>query len=266
MILGVYFTDSFLISFPDYLQMTLLVFAVHLVVNNKFAGHAAAIGIWLVILILRNFADYNFNLFFFSYKPGYTWSDMNGLGHFGKPLFWFNLYWTAWGIFLVLFFSVFFSRGSESSWRSRWKMAKDRFFGTSQKIALFFLAVALGSGAYIYQNVVYKKNYLTPDENDIRQVAYEQQLKKYEGIPQPKYTKVNIQADLYPMERDAYFTAEVELVNKTDSPIDSIHFNSSALSDFKVVLDGDTLKHRFPLKLQGPEISNFREESEARMV
>jgi ABC-type transport system involved in multi-copper enzyme maturation permease subunit len=255
--LGVYFTDSFLISLPDYLQMTLLVFAVHLVVNNKFAGHAAAIGVWLVILILRNFADYNFNLFFFSYKPGYTWSDMNGLGHFGKSLFWFNLYWTAWGLFLVLFFSVFFSRGSESSWKSRWKMARDRFFGTSQKIALFFLAIALGSGAYIYQNVVYKKNYLTPDEGDVRQAAYEQQLKKYEGIPQPKYTKVNIQADLYPMERDAYFTAEVELVNKTDSPIDSIHFNSTALSDFAVVLNGDTLKHRFPLSYKAPKFQVF---------
>ena len=64
--LGVYLTDSYLISLPDYLQMVMLVFAVHLVANNKFAGHAAAIGIWLVILILRNFAGYNFNLFFFS--------------------------------------------------------------------------------------------------------------------------------------------------------------------------------------------------------
>ena len=49
--LGVYLTDSYLISLPDYLQMVMLVFAVHLVANNKFAGHAAAIGIWLVMLI-----------------------------------------------------------------------------------------------------------------------------------------------------------------------------------------------------------------------
>ncbi|WP_373400388.1 hypothetical protein V8V91_12730 [Algoriphagus halophilus] len=101
--LGVYLVDSYLISLPDYLQMVMLVFAVHLLVNNKFAGHAAAIGIWVLIIVLRNFANYDFNMFFFSYKPGYRWSDMNGLGHFGEPLFWFNLYWTAFGIFLILF-------------------------------------------------------------------------------------------------------------------------------------------------------------------
>ena len=246
--LGVYLTDSYLISLPDYLQMVMLVFAVHLVANNKFAGHAAAIGIWLVILILRNFADYNFNLFFFSYKPGYTWSDMNGLGHFGKPLFWFNLYWTAWGIFLVLFFSVFFSRGSENSLKSRWVAAKSRFLKGPQKASLVFLLIALASGAYIFQNVVYQNGYLTPDEGDQRQADYELQLKKYEGIPQPKYTRVNIQADLYPMQREAYFEADVELVNKTDSPVDSIHFSSPGLSDFKILLNGDSLKYRFPLE------------------
>ena len=68
--LKVYLIDSYLISLPDYLQMVLLVFAVHVVVNNKFAGHAAAIGIWLVMLILRNFADYNFNLFFLQLQTG----------------------------------------------------------------------------------------------------------------------------------------------------------------------------------------------------
>ena len=260
--LGVYLTDSYLISLPDYLQMVMLVFAVHLVVNNKFAGHAVAIGIWLVILIMRNFADYNFNLFFYSYKPGYTWSDMNGLGHFGQSLFWYNLYWSAWGIFMVLFFSVFYSRGSESNFKSRIRKSLNRIWRGPVKLSLLFLAIALASGAYIYQRVVYENNYLTPDEGTERRVAYEVQLKQYEGIPQPKYTKVKIQADLYPMERDAYFKAEVELVNKTSSPIDSIHFNSTALSDFKVILDGDTLKYRFPLKYKQPKFQVFGEKAQ----
>jgi ABC-type transport system involved in multi-copper enzyme maturation permease subunit len=259
---GVYLTDSYLISLPDYLQMTMLVFAVHLVVNNKFAGHAAAIGIWLVILILQNFADYNFNLFFFSYKPGYTWSDMNGLGHFGTSLFWFNLYWTAWGLFLVLFFSVFFSRGSENTFRSRWNTAKRRFMGAPQKVALVFLAIALASGAYIFQNVVYKRTYLTPDENEQRQADYEKQLKKYEGIPQPKYTAISIGADLYPMERRAEFRAKIDLVNKTEVAIDSIHFNSTSLTDFQVLLEGDTLPYRFPLQFAPPKFQVFGKKPE----
>ena len=255
--LEVYLIDSYLIGLPDYLQMVMLVFAVHIVVNNKFAGHAVAIGIWLVMIILRDFADYNFNLFFYSYKPGYTWSDMNGLGHFAAPLFWFNLYWTAWGLFLLLFFSIFFSRGTENSWKSRWQAAKSRLGSPGTKISFLFLVLALASGTFIYQTVVYDNDYLSVEEGKLAQVAYEKQLKHYEGIPQPKYTKVNIQADLFPKERDAYFRAEVELVNKTDSPIDSIHFNSSVLDDFKVLWNGDTLNYRFPLKLKTSKFQIF---------
>lgn len=260
--LPVYLIDSYLISLPDYLQMVMLVFAVHIVVNNKFAGHAVAIGIWLVMLILRNFADYNFNLFFFSYKPGYTWSDMNGLGHFGEPLFWFNLYWTAWGVFLVLFFSIFFTRGTEHSWKSRWKNAKSRLSNPAPRLSFLFLVIALISGGYIFNSVVYKNNYRTPDEGTMRLVAYEKQLKKYEGIPQPKYTKVTIQADLYPMEREAFFEANVQLVNKTDSPIDSIHFNSTDLSDFQVLWEGDTLDYRFPLVYEPSKFQVFGKKEE----
>ncbi len=245
--LHVYLIDSYLITLPDYLQMVMLVFAVHLVVNSKFAGHAVAIGIWVVMIILRNFADYNFNLFFFSNKPGYTWSDMNGLGHFADSLIWFNIYWTAWGLFLVLFFSIFFSRGTEDSWKSRWHAAKSRLKRPATLFSVAFLLVALVSGAYIFMSVVYENNYLSIEEGKLRSVAYEQQLKKYERLPQPKYTKVNIKADLYPLEREAYFQAEFQLVNKTEFMIDSIHFDGGDLSEFHVVMDGDTLLYRYPL-------------------
>jgi ABC-2 type transport system permease protein len=258
----VFLIDSYLISLPDFIQMVMLVFAVHLVVNNKFAGHAAAIGIWVVMIILRNFANYDFNLFFFSYKPGYTWSDMNGLGHFAEPLIWFNIYWTAWGIFLVLFFSIFFSRGIEDSWKSRLKTAKSRLKNPAPKLSFAFLAIALLTGAYIFNSVVYENGYLTSEEGKERSVTYEQKLKKYERIPQPKYTKINIKADLFPIERAAYFEAQVQLVNKTESPIDSIHFNSTSLSNFKVLLDGDTLSYRFPLEYKARKFQLFGKKPE----
>src|SRR5690606_14628701 len=129
--LGVYLVDSYLISFPDYLQMLMLVFAVHLLVNSKFLGHAISIGIWLVMIVLRIFLDYNFNLFFFSYKPEYIWSDMNGLGHFGNPLLWYNLFWTAIGLFLILFFSLTFTRGTDVGFKSRLSQAKSRLFSST---------------------------------------------------------------------------------------------------------------------------------------
>ncbi|MEM1407567.1 MAG: M1 family aminopeptidase [Bacteroidota bacterium] len=256
--LSTYLIDSYLISFPDYLQMVMLVFAVHLLVNNKFAGHAASIGLWLVLIILRSFASYDFNLFFYSYKPNYTWSEMNGLGHFGEPLFWFNSYWTAIGIFLLLFFSIFFSRGSEGNFKTRLRQAKSMFVSPQTVVGYVFLAMALAIGSFIYSNVVYTNTYLTSDEQQERQAEYEKQLKKYEYIAQPKITKVSLKADLYPMERDAYFDAKIQVVNKTTEPIDSIHMQSGQLSKFDLLYENDTLPHRFPLKVKKPKFQLFK--------
>lgn len=255
--LGVYLVDSYLISLPDYLQMVMLVFAVHLVVNNKFAGHATAIGIWLVMIVFRDFAGYNFNLFFFSYKPGYRWSDMNGLGHFGEPLFWFNLYWTAIGIFLILFFSIFYSRGTENSFKNTLRNAKGRLTQNTSIVAYIFLIIGIAAGGYIFNSVVYQNNFQTGDEGELRQVAYEKQLKHYEFMAQPKVTKVNLKADLYPLERDAYFEAQVQMVNKTNEPIDSVHFNSTSLTDFEIIYQGAELPYRFPLVYEAPKFQIF---------
>jgi hypothetical protein len=55
-------------------------------------------------------------------------------------------------------------------------------------------------------------SYQTSEEGELQQVAYEKQLKRI-SIYSGKIAKSK--ADLFPMERDAYFEAQVEMVNKT---------------------------------------------------
>ncbi|MCX2745445.1 M1 family aminopeptidase [Mangrovivirga sp. M17] len=255
--LSTYLIDCYLITFPDYLQMIMLVFAVHLLVNNKFAGHATSIGIWLIFIVLRQFANYDFNLFFYSYKPNYRWSEMNGLGHFGEPLFWFNIYWTLFGISLVLFFSIFYSRGTENNFKKRIQNAKSRLFSKWTVVSYFSFILALVVGAYIYNNVVYVNTYLTNDESLERQAHYEKQLKQYEFMPQPKIIDIKLAADLFPKKRAAYFDAQVTMVNKTDSPIDSLHLAGSSLSSFDLIFEGKELNYRFPLNYKAPKFQIF---------
>jgi len=252
----VYMIDSYLISFPDYVQMLMLVFAIHLIVNNKFAGHAVSIGLWLVMLVLRDFADFNFNLFFFSYKPNYIWSDMNGIGHFAEPLFWYNIYWTAFGLFLILFFSLFFSRGSDVNFKKRVKKAKNRLTSSTAIVSYVLLFSAIGIGAYIFNSVVYTNSYLTVKESDERQANYEKQLKQYEFLAQPKIVSVKLEGDIYPEKRDAYCNVTVELVNKTEEQIDSLHLSQEA-SYFHAIHSGDTLAYRNPLKHDKPIFEIF---------
>lgn len=257
--IGWYLIDTYLITFPDFVQMVMLVFAVHMIVNSKFAGHAAAIAVWLIILVLRNFAGYDFNLFFYSYEPGYRWSEMNGLGHFAEPLLWFNIYWTSFGIFLLLFAAIFYTRGSESTFKSRLIAAKSRLTQGPTLVAYSFLIVSILSGAYIYNNVAYKNEYTTSDEGKYRRAEYEKQLKKYEFMPQPKLVSVNLKADLYPKERDAFFSAKVVMVNKTEETIDSVFLDGSSFSDYDLLYNADTLPYRKLLKIKAAKYRIFGE-------
>ena len=257
--LGIYLTDSYLISLPDYLQMVMLVFAVHMLVNNKFAGHATAIGIWLVMIVLRQFVGLGFNAFYFSYKPGYLWSDMNGLGHFWEPLIWFNIYWTAIGLFLILFFATFYSRGTEVSWKSRWSTAKSRLTNKTSMASYGFLVVGMICFGLIYKSTVYTNTYLTSDESKLRSALYEKELKKYESLPQPKLVSVKLKADMYPSDRDAFFEADVELVNKTDTPIDSVFMDGSGLSKYEIHYDNDELPYRNLIEFEPSQFQIFGE-------
>ena len=132
------------------------------------------------------------------------------------------------------------------------------FISQQTVIGYVFLAMALAIGSFIYSNVAYTNIYLTNDEQQERQAEYEKQLKKYEFMAQPKITKVSLKADLYPMERDAYFYAEIQLVNKTNESIDSIHMQSGQLTRFDLLYGNDTLKHRFPLKVKKPKFQLFK--------
>ena len=136
-----YFTDLYLIEFPEYIQLVMLAFIVHILVNNKFVGHVISIGIWVALFGFRNFAELDYNLFFYSYIPGYVISDMNGFGHFLKSITWFNVYWLSLGAVFLVIGNLFWNRGIESGFNARWKLAKQRFNGQSAAALTIFTVV-----------------------------------------------------------------------------------------------------------------------------
>ncbi|MGA0559583.1 ABC transporter permease/M1 family aminopeptidase [Larkinella sp. VNQ87] len=220
---GQYFTDLYLIEFPEYLQLLMLAFFVHILVNSKFTGHIITIGVWVILFGLRNFAELDYNLFFYSYSPGYRISDMNGFGHFLKPLFWFNLYWLAFGLALLVIGNLFWNRGSEGDLKTRWQLAKLRFSKPSAAALTVFLLTWVASGAWIYYNVSVLNQYQTPDEVRELQAEYEKKYSRYERTDHPKITDVQVRIDLVPEERRVTANGLFTLVNKTAHPLDSLH-------------------------------------------
>jgi hypothetical protein len=236
-----YFIDLFAITFWDYFQMAMLAFFVHALINNKFIGHFAGLAVWVLMFVLRSFLEFDYNLFFYSYKPDYLISDMNDFGHFGAPLFWFNLYWTAFGFILLLLAALLWTRGADNSLKMRWRSYKAQWRLPVTGAFLALCALWLGSGSVIYRNVSQTNRYQTSKEGKKAQVAYEKRYKKYERLAQPKVTDMMLYADILPDERTIHMRAVIKVRNKTDQKIDSLHLLSNDRQQYTLQMDGQLL-------------------------
>src|SRR5580704_3748822 len=82
-----YAKELYVITFPQVMIVILLALFLQTVVSNKFIGHGIVTGIFVLAPILFNFGLEN-TLYLFGNTPPYTYSDMNGYGHFVPALFW----------------------------------------------------------------------------------------------------------------------------------------------------------------------------------
>ncbi|WP_432328204.1 hypothetical protein ACRQ5D_34465 [Mucilaginibacter sp. P25] len=108
---SIYFMEIFTLILPRFLEMVIFSYFIHVLINNKFAAHAIGIIIWVVLFFLHISKVFNYNILLFSYTPDYIVSDMNGIGHMWRPVFWFNLYWLLGSGLMIIAASLFFYRG-----------------------------------------------------------------------------------------------------------------------------------------------------------
>ncbi len=87
---------------------------VQTMVSNKFIGHGIVIGVFVLQPILFNFGWEN-TLYLPGATPPYTYSDMNGYGHFVPALFWSITYWFAIFAVLGVISIAYTRRGAEDS-------------------------------------------------------------------------------------------------------------------------------------------------------
>jgi hypothetical protein len=230
-----YFQELFVIVLPQIIGFSLLAMFVQTVVPNKFIGHAIVIGVFVIVPILFNFGIEN-TLVLPGQTPPYTYSDMNGYGHFVPALFWSILYWTS--IFAVLgTLSIALSRrGAEDGLRVRIRQAKARLPRLAPALVLF-VVTAIGSGSWYYYNSHVLNEFLTAKQRRAIQAGYEKTYRKYITLPQPKIIAVDAAIDMDPDHRSFSGTGHFVLQNKTAVPIQQIHITDSQQSVADVVFD-----------------------------
>ena len=230
-----YFKELYIVAFPQVLGFSLLALFIQTMVSNKFIGHGIAIGIFVLQPILFNFGIENTLVLPGAY-PVYTYSDMNGYGHFVPSLFWSITYWTAIFAFLGVISIAYSRRGAEDSLRFRTRLARERARRLAPAAALFGI-IAVGSGIWYFYNGHILNEYLTAKDRRDIQSGYERDFKKYELLPQPKVTAVETAINIYPQRRSFDGTGRFTLQNKNDVSISEIHLTDEQNSVSNVQFD-----------------------------
>ncbi len=220
-----YAKELYIIVLPQTIVFALFALFVQTMVSNKFVGHGIAIGVFVLVPVLFSFGWEN-TLYLFDQTPPYTYSDMNGYGHFVPALLWSITYWLAISAFLGVISIAFARRGAEDSRIARLRLAIARFPRLTVA-AVLCLAAAMGSGGWYYYNAHVLNEYLNSKQRRQIQADYERNFKKYENFPQPKVIAVDSQINIDPAHRSFSGWGRYTLRNKTSRPISQVHLTNA---------------------------------------
>ena len=230
-----YLKELYVVTFPQVLTFILLALFVQTVVSNKFVGYAILLGAFVLMPVLYNFGWEN-TLYLIGQTPAYTYSDMNGYGHFVPALFWSITYWFSICALLGVVSIAFARRGAEDSFRARTRLALQRA-PRLIPAALLCAIMAVGAGSWYFYNAHVLNEYLDSKARRGIQADYERQFKKYENLDQPKVTAVDATINIYPERRSFDGSVRMTLQNKTNQPIAQIHLTDQKHSVTNVQFD-----------------------------
>ena len=187
---------------------------------NKFIAHGFVIGLFILNIVLFNFGWEN-TLYLFGNTPHYTYSDMNGYGHFVPALFWSIIYWLALPPCWACSRSSCALRGSDDSWAARLRLAASCPRTSFPLLSASCSSPSAADGGTT-TTLTSSTNISTPKRAAISRPNMSVTSRSTRGIPQPKIIAVDANIDIFPEQRGFSGTGHFVLQNKTAVPISQI--------------------------------------------
>lgn len=221
----VYLLNFFFVVLPFLVLFTIASFVFQTLTHHKFVGHILLVLFVGGTLMLKAFG-FDHGLYSFGGNDMGTYSAMNQYGHFVEAYAWVKLYWLAFALLLLIICSLFVVRGKETGWKMRWRLGRSRLTRPLLRAGLAGLLIFGLTGCYVFYNTNVLNTYTSVSEEAAYRVSYEQNLKAFEYLPQPKIVDVNLSLELYPSERNYSVQGFYTLVNTDTFAIDEIHVQS----------------------------------------
>jgi ABC-2 type transport system permease protein len=241
--LTLYFKELFVIGMSSFVLYSFLALFLQTVLPNKFLAHAIVIGTFIAPGFLNQAAQklnitVPLSLYDFAGTPGYTYSDMNHYGPFIPGLAGYTAYWAALGILLAIAALFFARRGTDIGWRARWRKGRKSMTAPALGAAICCAAAFIGLGTYLYYDArIVNTDFIGRQQGEILQARYEKTFKKYEKIPQPKVTAVEVSVDLEPSRPAMRARGMYILANKTADAVAAVHILDSSRTLREVTFD-----------------------------
>ncbi len=221
------YLSRILLDATGFVLIGVLALFFQVITNNKFIGYLLML-VYLVARGVMGFLDLDDKLYSpFSATP-LPYADMNGYGHFLVGWTWFRIYWGAFAVLLFIAALLFWVRGNRSTFRERLREARRRFGAGSLAATALALAVFIGSGFFIFHNTHRLNEYVPGDVQLDLQAEYEKKYRQYKDIPQPRISEMKVDVDIYPEGLRADVRGHYRLVNRHDTPIETLHVASPA--------------------------------------
>jgi ABC-2 type transport system permease protein len=230
-----YGKELYLIVLPGVIGYVLLAMFLQTVLSNKFIGHGIVAAVFIGTTVLFNFGIEN-TLLLPGQSPAYTYSDMNGYGHFVQALAWSMLYWTSIFAVLAVISVAVTRRGAEDTWKVRLAQARRRLPALAPALVALVL-ITVASGSWYYYNTHVLNEFLTTKQRRAIQAQYEKDFKQYEKMPLPKVIAADAAIDLDPAHRSFSGSGHFVLQNKTNGPIQQVHITDQKQSVSNVQFD-----------------------------
>ncbi len=228
------------------IQMAVLSTFVQVLVPQKYIGWAVML-VWFVSTITLNNLGFEHNLYNYASSSEVPLSDLNGVGRFWIGQAWFELYWSAFGMMLLVATHALWRRGVTVELRPRLRQMGQHLRGRPAKVLAVSAAVWIASGTWIFYNTNVLNEYTTQPERDRRAADFEKTLLPYEKVVQPRIADVTLEVALFPRAARAITHGRYTLVNRSAQPIGELHLQwAQDLKLDAIDFPGATVKTDYP--------------------
>ncbi len=227
-----------------FMMSAVLAFFLQVLSPNKFVGMGLFVGYYLTTIVMASWG-LGHSLYNFSSSPSIGFSDLN---QYGNSLTTHSVYMLYWGAISTILFTLgygLYHRGPLQSLKVRWSKLGYHLGKTGKAVIAVSSVIAVGTGAFIYQQTILLNKYITSEEITDLRADYEKEFIQYATLPALVTSDVKAQIDLFPSEQKVVARMQMQWQNKSGQAIEKILVNwPDNTEQLSIAIEGASLGER----------------------